>query len=141
MTTAGCGKPYTRVTLQSMEKLNLNNRGESLSVVVRIYQLKNKERLERADFLSLWQDEASVLGEDLVERNEITLYPETDKVLEVSRKEEAIFLGVAAFFRKPSGNSWRQIIPLVKKRQKTYIILEEETITLSKKKMKRKKRR
>jgi type VI secretion system protein VasD len=135
----GCGakKTVSKITLQSMTHLNPDDRGSSLPVVVRVYQLKNSEQIKYADALTLWQNDFKVLGDALLDRQETTVYPDTDYEVVVTKKEEAQYLAVAAFFRKSAGNSWRQIIPLDKKRKKIYIILEGQTVGLSKKKRKR----
>ena len=112
VTAVGCGKRIVELGFASSKYLNLDDSGAALSVVVRIYQLKAKEGIEKADFFSLWKSDKDLLGEDLISRKEITLHPETRMIVEVVPEPEAEYLAVVALFRRPQGNSWRKLIPL-----------------------------
>ncbi len=134
---SGCGKPYARITFQAYKNLNPDDSGAALPVVVWIYQLKNKERFESADFISIWQDEGEALGDDLLAKRETTVYPNSDNQVEVQREPDARFLGLVALFRQPSGNSWRRIIPITSKRQKVYLVMDEQEMEITDGKRKR----
>jgi len=112
--TVGCGSGVKdiRVTLLPTHRLNPDESGAPLSVVVRVYQLRNRERFDRADFRALWRDEEKVLEGDVLERREVTVYPETKASVElqVDQKKGVQFLGVMALFRKPEGELWRQVM-------------------------------
>jgi type VI secretion system protein VasD len=112
--TIGCGSGIKdiRVTLLPTYRLNPDESGAPLSVVVRVYQLRNRERFDRADFRALWRNDEKVLEGDLLERREVTVYPETKASIElqVDAKKGVQFLGVMALFRKPEGELWRQVM-------------------------------
>jgi type VI secretion system protein VasD len=125
------------VSLASTKQLNVDDSGAPLPVVVRVYQLRHKEKFDEASFKSLWKSDKDVLEGDLLERKELTLHPESEVVLEleVDRKKGADYIGVMALFRKPDGNSWRQVLstdishmpfstPVVK------LILDQHTVTV-----------
>jgi type VI secretion system protein VasD len=138
--TGGCGSGVkdVRVTLLPTDHLNPDESGAPLSVIVRVYQLKNRERFERADFRALWRNDEKVLEGDLLERKEVTVYPETKTSVElqVDQKKGVQFLGVMALFRKPEGELWRQVtssdvsswVPFRTPRVK--FILDEHKLTL-----------
>jgi type VI secretion system protein VasD len=111
--TVGCGSGVkdVRVTLLPTNRLNPDESGAPLSVIVRVYQLRNRERFERADFRALWKNDEKVLEGDLLERKEITVYPDTKTSVElqVDQKKGVQFLGIMALFRKPQGELWRQV--------------------------------
>ncbi len=111
MVGCGSGVKDVRVTLLPTNRLNPDESGGPLSVIVRVYQLKNRERFERADFRALWKNDEKVLEGDLLERKEVTVYPETKTSVElqVDQKKGVQFLGVMALFRKPEGELWRQV--------------------------------
>ena len=96
----------------SAKNLNMNDSGVALPVVVRFYQLRNKESMEKADFKSIWKSDQEFLQEDMVDRKEVILHPDSRMVFEISLKEDVHYLGVMAIFRTPRGTAWRQIIPL-----------------------------
>lgn len=107
-----CGKKQIGLTLVGSESLNKDDAGAALPVVVRVYQLSGKERLEKADFISLWKSDKEILDADMVDRQEMTLLPDSKIALEIQPKKEAVYLAVMALFLKPQGESWRQIIPV-----------------------------
>src|SRR6188508_194117 len=76
--TVGCGSGVkdVRITLLPSDRLNPDESGAPLSVIVRVYQLRNRERFERADFRALWKNDEKILEGDLLERREITVYPD-----------------------------------------------------------------
>ena len=83
--TVGCGSGIkdVRVTLLPTYRLNPDESGAPLSVVVRVYQLRNRERFDRADFRALWRNDEKELAGDLLERREVTVYPETKTSIEL----------------------------------------------------------
>lgn len=115
MMTVACagGKQDVRLALVSTRVLNTDDSGAALPVVVRVYQLRNRDAFDRASFRTLWKDDRDLLQGDLIERREIVLHPDSEVVVElkVDRKKGAAYLGVVALFRKPSGDSWKKIVP------------------------------
>ncbi len=110
----GCGGGTRDVKLAfvSTKRLNSDEEGAALPVMVRVYQLQSKDKFEQATFKSLWKNDKEFLGEDLLERKDITLHPDSEVVLdlEVETKKGANYLGVMALFRQPEGDSWRKVL-------------------------------
>jgi type VI secretion system protein VasD len=130
---AACGKREINLAVAGSKTLNLNDGGEPLPVLVRIYQLKGKEKIEGTDFISLWKGEQAILDGDLLDRQEITLLPDTKVVIKIDPKKEAEYLALMALFRKPQGNGWREIIPLKDKKVRSVeISVGEQTVKASK---------
>ncbi len=129
--TVGCGSGIkdVRVTLLPTYRLNPDESGAPLSVVVRVYQLRNRERFDRADFRALWRNDEKVLEGDMLERREVTVYPETKASIElqVDQKKGVQFLGVMALFRRPEGEQWRRV---VSSDQSTWIPFKTPTVKL-----------
>lgn len=109
--SAACAQPI-RVSLEASERLNPNERGESLPTSVRVYQLKQAARMEASGFAEVWQAPAQALVDDLLAVQVITLFPGQAEQLEVSLSPETRFLSGVAIFRQPSGTQWRAILPL-----------------------------
>lgn len=109
----GCSaKEPVRVFLVPTQSLNQDDSGAPLPVVIRLYQLTGKERFEKASFTSLWKNDKEVLENDLLERKEITLFPESPTQVdwEVDTKKGGQYVGVMALFRNPEGSAWRQVL-------------------------------
>lgn len=130
---AACGKRAINLSVAGSKTLNVDDGGDPLPVLVRIYQLKGKEKIEGADFISLWKGDQAILEGDLLDRQEITLLPDTQVVIKVDPKKEAEYLALMVLFRKPQGNGWREIIPLKgKKVRSVEISVEEQAVKISK---------
>lgn len=106
------GKKNINVSLISSKAINLDESGDPLPVVVRIYFLKNKEKMEKEDFMSLWKSDTEILGEDIVSREEITVQPETMVKIKLESGKGAKYIGIMGLFRKPQKEEWKKIIPL-----------------------------
>jgi type VI secretion system VasD/TssJ family lipoprotein len=102
-----CKEPELKVTVRGSDRLNPDEAGRSLAVVVRIYQLKSLKTLDDADFDGVWQHDRDTLGEDLMSVDEITIDPSDKKVVPVKRNPEARYLVAVGLFRKPDGIAWR----------------------------------
>lgn len=129
----GCPKEPARVNivLNAANNVNPDARGQALSVVVRIYQLKDKGRFESADYNALWKSDKETLSDDLLERQERMVQPGTQEMLEIQANSMANYLGAVALFRNPSGDTWRKIIPIRKNApQKISLMLRDQSIEI-----------
>lgn len=115
--TTGCAsvRPSCKIPdgvqleLESSDRLNPDERGRSLPTVLRVYQLKDLDRLEQASFDDIWTRAKETLGEAMVKQEERTLYPGQVSVHRFKREGPADFLVGVAVFRTPIGGSWRTI--------------------------------
>ena len=100
--------------------LNRDVSGKSLSVVVRLYQLKQPTEFSKLVFDSLasGRPETELLGADLIEKSEVVVLPGTQHVSTEKLSEHANYLGVVAFFRQPEPHFWRYLIPASQVRSK-----------------------
>jgi type VI secretion system protein VasD len=101
------------VHLHAAQRLNVDARGQSLALLVRIYKLRQRGAFDRAPFAAFLspQAEREGLGADLVDVSEVTLVP--GQRLDVSDRlaRDTPWLGVVALFHAPAGNAWRAVIP------------------------------
>ncbi len=134
MLLTGCPKQPAKINIVMNAAANINpdTSGQALSVVVRIYQLKDKGRLESADYNAIWKSDKETLSDDLLERQERIVQPGTQEMIEIQTNPMANYLAAVALFRNPSGDSWRKIIPINKgKTQKIALALREQTIEIT----------
>jgi hypothetical protein len=73
---------------------------------MRIYQLKDDIKLQAASFEQIWKEDATVLGPDIVKRDEVFVYPNTRTEVKFDRDASASHIVGAALFRNPKGRSW-----------------------------------
>ena len=96
--------------LHAGDVLNTDPRGRSLSVVVRIYQLKDKAAFERATystFAGAKPSQSSELAADLVDVREIVLTPGQRYDSVEALLPDARYVAVVGLFRSPADDRWR----------------------------------
>ena len=101
--------PPISVLLEASDRLNPDDRGNSLSTIVQVLQLKDIRRLEAAESQDVYQRPKEVLEEDLIASDELTLEPGQTLTRQLSRDPKANFIVVLGVFRRPAGQVWRSI--------------------------------
>ena len=120
------------MVINAANNVNPDPGGQPLSVVVRVYQLKDKGRLETADYNAIWKSDKETLSDDILERQDRVVQPGTQEMMEIQPNPSAAYLGFVALFRNPSGDTWRKIVPINKgKVQKLGVTLQEQTIEVT----------
>lgn len=122
----GCGKtstvkpqlpaneppPTLSLEIRAASDANRGPSGKGLPVVVRVYTLKSPGTFTTADFYSLYDKDAEVLGADLIARDEVTLAPGQFVPLERPLDPNASYLGAMAAFRDIDHSHWREPLRL-----------------------------
>lgn len=92
--------------------INRDINGKSLSVVVRLYQLKEKNEFTRLTFdaVASGKSDAELFPQELVARNEVVLVPGASQKLTDKLLPEAKYVGVVGYFRKPDAQHWRFLV-------------------------------
>jgi type VI secretion system protein VasD len=109
---AGCSSPAVEVNLSSTANLNMNEDKEPLPVVVRVYQLSQRQPFEAASFKELWKNDMVTLGNSLLIKEEEVIDPAYSEKLEMPRHDQAKYVGVVAIFRDPEPERWKGITSL-----------------------------
>ena len=100
------------VDLTSRASLNPNGAGQSLSTVVRIYQLKDTKTFETLDYGQLQSNDLDALKPDLLATKDVVLRPSASATVSEPMNEAAEFVGVVAFFRDAGKDAtWKLVVP------------------------------
>lgn len=101
------------VHLHAAQRLNVDARGRSLALLVRIYKLRQRGAFDQAPYAAFLspQAEREALGADLVEVREVTLVPGQRLDVNDRLARDTPWLGVVALFHAPAGNAWRAAVP------------------------------
>ncbi|AOJ35411.1 hypothetical protein WJ16_28230 [Burkholderia metallica] len=99
------------LVIESRSALNENEQGQSLPVVMRVYQLKDAKVFEKAAYVQLLDDDKALLSADLLGRQEATLAPDATVRLSAPMADDAQIVGIAGFFRNQDGAEWQLTIP------------------------------
>ena len=101
-----------KLDLSAREAINPDDKGRSLSVVVRIYQLRDGKAFRAASYQQLLTDDKAVLGEELISSKDVVLAPASSISLNEPFDEHAGQLALIALFRLvDSSTTWRISIP------------------------------
>ncbi|NKJ48380.1 type VI secretion system-associated lipoprotein [Burkholderia sp. SG-MS1] len=100
------------VDLVSRASLNANGAGQSLSTVVRIYQLKAPQTFQQLDYRQLQTNDLDTLKADLLATKDIVLRPDASASISEPMNGDAEYVGVVAFFRDAGKDAtWKLVIP------------------------------
>ncbi|RQR64555.1 type VI secretion system lipoprotein TssJ [Burkholderia sp. Bp9125] len=99
------------LVVESRAALNQNGQGQSLPVVIRIYQLKDARVFAKAGYAQLLDDDRVLLKTDLLGSLEATLAPRATVKLSAPMPVDAQFVGAVGFFRDQGGAEWQLVIP------------------------------
>lgn len=116
------------------EALNTDDNGVSLSVVVRVFQLKTVDTFNNSDYESLFNQDEVILKDSLLAQQDLRIRPAESIALDMPMEKETEFVAIAAMFHTPDGikNSWRIVIPKkdLDPDNARKITLDENTLTL-----------
>jgi type VI secretion system protein VasD len=120
LTLSGCStfpseSPTTstsKVTLVTRPDLNPDGSGRPSPVPVRIYLLRNADKLSRADYFQIIDHERDVLGPDLISRQELVVRPGQSQVVVLQGQGQEAAVGVVVGYRDIERARWRVISPL-----------------------------
>lgn len=92
--------------------LNRDINGKSLSVVVRIYQLKDAKEFSKLTFdtLASGRPESDFLGPELLAKTDAVIIPGGSYENSEKLLDDTKYVGIVGFFRKPDVFYWRQLI-------------------------------
>lgn len=98
--------------LTARAALNPDEDGMPLATDVWVYQLKDRQAFEKADYATLQSDADTVLGADLVAEKEVWIRPGTTVSLDMPLDEKTQYVVLVAQFRSPDArkNDWRLVL-------------------------------
>lgn len=100
------------VDLTGRTSLNADAKGQSLSTVVRFYQLKDPKIFAELNYVQLQSDDLNLLKADLLATKDVVLRPGASTSLAEPMNADAQIVGVVAFFREPTQDrTWKLAIP------------------------------
>ena len=110
-TASPCTLPVA-VDVAATDRVNPDEQGAPLPTVVKVFQLTHSARAESADFVQLWERADVTIGDQLVQKLELTVFPGKTNRLPVELDPKSRYLVGMAVFRQPTGMQWRTIVPL-----------------------------
>ena len=108
-------KLKVKAEITAVEELNPDYQGRPSPVSIIIFQLASEDVFSNADFFSLFEPEAAVLGGDMLARTQILVQPGEVREWVAEFEKETAFVGVVAAFRDIENAQWRATMSLPKK--------------------------
>jgi type VI secretion system protein VasD len=133
LTLSGCAllglggaKPAAMdVQITAAGRVNPDETGQPLPTVFRLYLLGSAAKAEAAAYEDLYRG-AEALGEDVLAADELVLSPGETARKRIAADKPARALLVVGIFRRPSGTSWRAIVPIAKGRPRAVSLRAED---------------
>ncbi len=98
--------------LMSRSSLNTSGAGQSLSTVLRVYQIKTPQAFGQLDYAQLQSNDIDALKPDLLSTTDIVLRPNANASISEPMDGDAEYVAIVAFFRDGGRDStWRLVIP------------------------------
>ena len=100
------------LSINASTSVNPDDRKRAAPIAVRVYELKNADAFNEADFYSLQDKDKSVLADDLVTRDQFLLRPGERRTITRNANDASTVLGVIAAYRDLPNAVWRANWPL-----------------------------
>ncbi|KML60486.1 type VI secretion protein [Burkholderia cepacia] len=99
------------VDLSAREALNPDDAGRATSVVVRVYQLKDRKMFDGASYEDLLKNDRIVLAQDMQASVASVLNPGASASLTQPMQADTKYVAIVAFYRNPgNGDGWKYVI-------------------------------
>jgi len=95
------------LSIAASSGVNPDDEKRAAPIVVRIYELKNADAFNSADFFSLQEKDKAMLADDLVVREQFQLRPGEEKAIRRNANQATTTLGVIAAYRDLPNSVWR----------------------------------
>jgi type VI secretion system protein VasD len=95
--------------IETSDRVNIDQSGDALPTIIRLYQLKNLSSVQSATFDDMLDRPKETLGDSIVHEDELTIYPGQVLVRRFEREPKADFLVGVAIVRNPVGTAWRTL--------------------------------
>lgn len=133
--------------LNADKELNLDQDKQPLSVMTRIYQLKDNRAFLQSNYKDLLNEKNEDFKQNTLDKYDIILKPNEKILLHRPLEKDTIYLAIVAFFRKPDlqKNDWKIIIrrdSLFKKKPRIIKVSSNKlSLELTKKELKKREKK
>jgi type VI secretion system protein VasD len=100
--------------IEATASTNPDESGRASPIKVRLYELKDSNNFAEADYFGLNAGDKSILGADMLMKDEFILRPGETKTIERASHNQTTSLGILAAYRDLPNSTWRVIHPLKK---------------------------
>lgn len=109
--------------IRASTQVNPDNSGRASPVVVRLYELKTLATFNSTDFSTLYNDDATTLGADLVKKEQFVLRPGGNQIYNSQTDGATQYIGIVAAYRDLNESVWRRSSPVPAKRTTNFAVI------------------
>jgi len=102
-----CNVQVVTLRVYGGDVINPNENDKPRPVVVRLYQLATDLRMLNSRYDDILLKDADTLGEDMLKKDELVVFPNDMVEIKFERIPEAFTLAGAAMMHGPQGHSWK----------------------------------
>lgn len=102
--------PSTDLIFNVSKDVNPDLYERASPVVVTIYELSSRTIFDTQDFFSLYEDSQSILGPDLLNKQELELQPEQKLTHTLVLNKNARYVGIVVAYRDIDKSRWRGVV-------------------------------
>ncbi|GGP73081.1 type VI secretion system lipoprotein TssJ [Shewanella ulleungensis] len=102
--------PSTDITFNASADVNPDINNRPSPVVVKIFELSSRTIFDTQDFFTLDESAESVLGPDLIRKDELELQPSEIREYSMSLGNNTRFVGVIVAYRDIDSSRWRSVV-------------------------------
>lgn len=112
-TTPPCEEvPRIQILMQTSDRANVGENGQSWPTKLVVYQLTGTSRLDQLDPDTLKEQGEAALGDEFADKREMTAFPPSREKIELQLKPKVTHLLVVAEFREVIGSAWYATYPV-----------------------------
>jgi type VI secretion system protein VasD len=100
------------LTIRTASSVNPDDQKRAAPIIVRLYELKNPDTFDAADFFSLQDKDKTLLGDDMNAREQFQMRPGDSKAIRRDAKSTTTTLGIIAAYRDLPNSVWRATWPM-----------------------------
>jgi type VI secretion system protein VasD len=100
------------VLVHASSTVNPDDQKRAAPILVRVYELRSVDAFNEADFYSLQEKDKTVLGDDLIARDQFLLRPGESKRITRPANGAGVALGFIAAYRDLPRAVWRAVWPM-----------------------------
>jgi type VI secretion system protein VasD len=102
-------------SMQAVATANPDGQGRPSPIVIKIYQLKAKDKFELADFFALFDQAEATLGADMLGVEDVMMTPGEVRPYEGAVDPNTRFIGVVGAYRDINQAQWKALVPMPEK--------------------------
>ena len=121
--------PKIQMHFHTSDSMNPDINGKASPVVLNVYELRNQNKFNDADFSTL-EDASRFLGHQLVDQNSMELLPGAHRSQILKIAPGTHYIGFTAGFRALEQSTWKKTIPVPSESSRLLITVSANAISI-----------